>query len=274
MSILEETFQLVRMLFLATLFMGLFLLAISLTLAIFGPFLLHFLLFYFPFYLSDHSLFSLAVLAIIQVILSYEVKILKKDKKTLLLLLAFFFLWFIWAFFTSISAGITGITEVISLSIIITLTMFLLILDSFQLILLAVKIFLPLLSLALDIFKLKHLAEINTYYLRIFSFQKLRQKPLLTIFHSFLFVIGILISGFVLLLWLSIVVGILKTFSLTEIALYVYKNLNDLLGTQMASFVSFLILLSYLKIVQYLIIKVGKFRVVENEEEEIEIHFG
>jgi hypothetical protein len=273
MSILEETFHLVRMLFLATLFVGLFLLAISLTLAIFGPFLLHFLLFYFPFYLSDHSLFSLAVLAIMQVILSYEVKILKKDKKTLLL--AFFFLWFIWAFFTSISAGITGITEVISLSIIITLTMFLLILDSFQLILLAVKIFLPLLSLALDIFKLKHLAEINTYYHRIFSFQKLRQKPLLTIFHSFLFVIGILISGFVLLLWLSIVVGILKTFSLTEIALHVYKNLNNLLGTQMASFVSFLILLSYLKIVQYLIIKVGKFRVVENEEEEeIEIHFG
>jgi len=123
-------------------------------------------------------------------------------------------------------------------------------------------------------FKLKHLAEINTY--RIFSFQKLRQKPLLTIFQSFLFVIGAIISGFVLLLWCGIIFGIFGGISslTTSALLHIFENLTNLLGTQIASFVSFLLLMGCLKIFQYLIIKIGNVEIVENKETgEIEISF-
>jgi hypothetical protein len=258
-----EILNIVKVAFLATFFVGFVFTAVGLTVYILSPFMLYFFIFSLPSYLFKPSLLSLAVLVVMQLILSREVKILKKDKKALFLFLVTFIFWFLWFFLSSYQQ--MGIIDALSLSTLGTLIGILLILDSFQFTFLALKIFFLLSCFA---FKSKYVREIRETGYQIFSFQKLIQKPLSTIFQSFLLVVGMLIGAFFVLLWLFIFVDILSILPLSEIALYVYKTLNDSLGTQIASFVSFLILLSYLKIVQYLIIKVGKFRVVENEEEE------
>jgi hypothetical protein len=165
-----------------------------------------------------------------------------------------------------------GIIPALSLSTLGTLIGILLMLDGFQFTFLAFKIFFLLSSFAL---KSRYLREVREreyqIFSQIFSFQKLIQKPLSTIFQFFLLIAGILIDVFFLLLWLVVLFNILLTLPLMDIPIHVYENLRNLLGTPIASFVSFLILMGYLKIVQYLIIKVGKVEMVENEEGEIEI---